>query len=122
MGDLAPAPACEPRAEARGRLDAMTVCISGCPNGCAQSAVAGVGLVGGLATRDGQRTEVYNLFAGGQMGRTPQLAATIARRIDAGQVLAAVAQRLSADEVIDLLRDRADRFRCGRPSSDRIIR
>ena len=95
MGDLAPAPACEPRAEARSHLDAMTVCISGCPNGCAQSAVAGVGLVGGLATRDGQRTEVYNLFAGGQMGRTPRLAATIARRLDADQILAAVAQRLT---------------------------
>jgi sulfite reductase beta subunit-like hemoprotein len=94
MGDLAPAPACEPRAEARGHLDAMTVCLSGCPNGCAQSAVAGVGLIGGLATRDGQRTEVYNLLAGGQMGRTPRLAATIARRLDADQVLAAVAQRL----------------------------
>jgi sulfite reductase beta subunit-like hemoprotein len=71
-----------------------TVCISGCPNGCAQSAVAELGLVGGMATRDGQRTEVYNLFAGGQMGRTPQLAAAIARRLDAGQVLAAVAQRI----------------------------
>jgi len=73
---------------------ATTVCISGCPNGCAHSAVADLGLIGGLATRDGQRTEVYNLFAGGQMGRTPQLAATIARRLDAGQVLAAVAQRI----------------------------
>jgi sulfite reductase beta subunit-like hemoprotein len=71
-----------------------TVCISGCPNGCAQSAVAELGLVGGMATRDGQRTEVYNFLAGGQMGRTPQLAATIARRLDAGQVLAAVAQRI----------------------------
>jgi hypothetical protein len=29
------------------------------------------------------------------MGRTPRLAATIARRLDAGQVLAAVAQRLA---------------------------
>jgi sulfite reductase beta subunit-like hemoprotein len=71
-----------------------TVCVSGCPNGCAQSAVAGVGLVGGLATCDGQRTEVYNLLAGGQMGRTPKLAAILARRLDADQVLAAVAQRL----------------------------
>ena len=71
-----------------------TVCISGCPNGCAQSAVAELGLVGGLATRDGQRTEVYNLFAGGQMGRTPRLAGSIARRLDADQVLAAVAQRI----------------------------
>ena len=71
-----------------------TVCISGCPNGCAQSAVAGVGLIGGLVTRDGRRTEVYNLFAGGQMGRTPRLAAPIARRLDADQVLAAVAQRI----------------------------
>jgi len=80
------------------RLDPRTtVCISGCPNGCAQSAVAGIGLIGGQATRDGQRTEVYNLLAGGQMGWTPQLAAPLARRLDAGQVLAAVAQRLEPD-------------------------
>jgi hypothetical protein len=56
--------------------------------------VADIGLVGGLATRDGQRTEVYNLLSGGQMGRTPRLATTIARRLDADQVLAAVAQRI----------------------------
>ena len=52
----------------------VTVCISGCPNGCAQSAVADIGLIGRVVTRDGKRQEAYDILAGGGMGRDDRLA------------------------------------------------
>ncbi len=52
----------------------MTVCISGCPNGCAHSRVADVGLTGRMVKRDGQKHEAFDVYTGGEMGRTPKLA------------------------------------------------
>jgi ferredoxin-nitrite reductase len=77
------------------RLDpAITVCLSGCPNGCAHSAVADIGLVGTLARRDGERAEAYTLLAGGGMGRDARLAETVARRLSADEAVEAVADFL----------------------------
>jgi sulfite reductase beta subunit-like hemoprotein len=73
-------------------LPGLTVCISGCPNGCAHSRVADVGLVGVRATVDGQSTDAYDLFAHGGMGRTPELAQPVARKLSAGQAIGEVAK------------------------------
>jgi len=70
----------------------VSVCISGCPNGCAQSAVADIGLVGMLKTEDGLQHDAYNLLLHGGMGRDERLA-----RLDA--------QRLRPDEIIARLKD-----------------
>ncbi len=59
----------------------MSICISGCPNGCAHSAVASVGLTGTLTTVDGVQHQAYNLLAGGQLGRTAKLAQPLAQRL-----------------------------------------
>ena len=68
------------RAELGGKLPAeTTVCISGCPNGCTHSAVADIGLIGALATRGGRKREVFNLSAGGGMGRSDKLAKPVAQ-------------------------------------------
>jgi len=76
------------------RLDpAVTVCLSGCPNGCAHSAVADIGLVGTLARRDGERAEAYTLLAGGGMGRDARLARTVARRLSADEAVADLLRR-----------------------------
>ena len=72
-----------------------TVCISGCPNGCAHSRVADVGLTGALTKRDGAKAEAFDLFAGGGMGRDDRLAEPIARR-------------LVPDEAIDRIREQLD--------------
>ena len=69
-----------------------TVCISGCPNGCAQSGVADFGLVGGLTTVDGVQHEVYNLLTGGGMGRDTRLAKPIAQRLRVEQVIEHIAK------------------------------
>lgn len=70
------------REELGGKLPPeTTVCVSGCPNGCAHSAVADIGLTGALARRNGRQREVFNLFAGGGMGRSNQLARPVAREL-----------------------------------------
>lgn len=66
----------------------LAVCISGCPNGCAQSTAAEVGLVGRLATREGVKQEVYDLFLGGQIGRGPNLADPCGTKLTLDEVLA----------------------------------
>ncbi len=49
--------------------------ISGCPNGCAQSAVAGIGLTGKIKKdSDGSRVEGFSAVTSGGMGKTPVLA------------------------------------------------
>ena len=64
-----------------------TVCISGCPNGCAQTAVADIGLSGRVATVDGEKVDAFNLLAGGGMGRDDRLAELVAEKLLPDQVL-----------------------------------
>ena len=72
--------------------------ISGCPNGCAQGAVADFGLVGGLSTRDGRRVEVWTLLAGGGGGRDARLATEVARALTADEVINEIRRRLEPGE------------------------
>lgn len=51
-----------------------TIAISGCPNNCAQSAIANIGLVGRIKTIDGVRQEVYQLMLNGDNGISATLA------------------------------------------------
>lgn len=48
--------------------------ISGCPNNCAHSAVADIGLVGILRKQKGRPVQCYRLFTGGGNGRNDKLA------------------------------------------------
>jgi len=73
-----------------------TVCISGCPNGCAQSSVADFGLIGVLAADGGVQREAYNFLAGGGMGRDDRLAALIARRVSPQDVIGRIAAHCTA--------------------------
>ena len=60
------------RDELAGQLPPeTTVCVSGCPNGCAHSAVADVGLTGALTRDNGQTRQVWNLFFGGVTAGRP---------------------------------------------------
>ncbi|MBC8217669.1 MAG: hypothetical protein H8E73_04330, partial [Planctomycetes bacterium] len=52
----------------------MRINISGCPNNCAHSAVADIGLVGMLRKENGEPVQCYRLLRGGGNGRTDQLA------------------------------------------------
>jgi sulfite reductase beta subunit-like hemoprotein len=51
-----------------------TIAVSGCPNNCAHSAIANIGLVGRIKTVDGIRGEAYQLMLNGDNGITSKLA------------------------------------------------
>ncbi len=53
---------------------AMRINISGCPNNCAQSVVADIGMVGMLRKQNGVTNECYRLYMGGGNGRNDKLA------------------------------------------------
>jgi sulfite reductase (ferredoxin) len=46
----------------------LRICISGCPNSCAHSAVADIGLIGLRRNRDGRSVECYRVLTGGHNG------------------------------------------------------
>jgi len=52
----------------------LAICVSGCPNGCAQHAVADVGLLGRLVAVDGRKEDAFDILVGGGMGRSADLA------------------------------------------------
>lgn len=52
----------------------LRINISGCPNNCAHSAVADIGLVGLLRKQEGKIAECYRLYTGGGNGRNNRLA------------------------------------------------
>ncbi len=75
----------------------LRICISGCPNGCAHSRVADVGLTGCKTTRDGEKVEAFNIYVGGGMGRDDRLAELSASRVEserAAEHIAATVLRL----------------------------
>ncbi len=71
----------------RGIPEGVTVAVSGCPNGCSQTAVADFGITGGIAGADGGKVEVWRLLVGGGMGRTPVLAHEVASGLTADDVI-----------------------------------
>ncbi len=78
-------------AERSQRLGPNTVvCVSGCRNGCAHSAVADIGLVGQRVSHDGQKAEAFDLLAQGGMGRNDKLALPIASGLSADEVLSRI--------------------------------
>ena len=85
----------------RERLDGSAVgdvliAISGCPNGCAQSAVADVGAVGVIAGSQSCRKEAWNILAGGEGGRGPGLARPVANRLTLDDAAARIAELAAA--------------------------
>ncbi len=52
----------------------LRICISGCPNGCAHSAAANIGLIGMLRNLDGRSVGCYRIFTGGHNGTDNHLA------------------------------------------------
>jgi sulfite reductase (ferredoxin) len=73
-----------------------SVQISGCPNNCAQSAIADIGLIGCVKTVGGARQECFRLVAGGDKGRGPALAEELSPAVPASLVPEVVA--LAIDE------------------------
>ena len=69
------------RAELAGASPELTVCVSGCPNGCAHSRVAPIGLMGRRVKQDGEAADAFDIYAGGHLGCTSELGDPIAEKL-----------------------------------------
>jgi sulfite reductase beta subunit-like hemoprotein len=75
------------RADLAGVLPSQAfVCISGCPNGCAHTLVADVGLAG----RVSEGREVFDLYLAGGMGRDERLARSAGAKLSPEKVVEAI--------------------------------
>ncbi len=72
------------------------IALSGCPNGCAQSSVADIGLVGLAQGPADNRREVWNVLTGGGRGRDGRLAQTVGERLSPEETVAEVLRRVKS--------------------------
>lgn len=70
--------------------------FSGCPNNCGQTAIADIGLRGGMTKIQGNSIEVYDILVGGNTGASPRFAETVIRKVPASEVIEAVKRLYSA--------------------------
>ena len=59
--------------------DGITVNVNGCPNACARTQVADIGLKGQLVMQDGEQVDGYQVHLGGATGSAGQLRPQAAR-------------------------------------------
>jgi len=72
------------------RPDKLSIKISGCPNGCGQHYVAGIGLQGSVRKADGKAVPQYHVFVGGSFGAEQATFGRLAAKIPARRVAEAV--------------------------------
>jgi sulfite reductase beta subunit-like hemoprotein len=73
-----------------GRPERLPIKISGCPNGCGQHYVAGIGLQGSVRKVDGRAVPQYHLYLGGGFGDTEAAFGRLAAKVPARKVPEAV--------------------------------
>jgi len=84
----------------------VTIAISGCPNGCAQTTVADIGLAGRLSRgisydnpdSNQDEQEVFDLYLGGGMGRNYKLAEVVCRKLSISGVIAEIKKKYLDDQ------------------------
>ena len=74
--------------------EALSIKISGCPNGCGQHYVAGIGLQGSVRKVAGRAVPQYHLYLGGGFGTTEAAFGRLAAKLPARRVPAAIARLL----------------------------
>jgi sulfite reductase beta subunit-like hemoprotein len=74
----------------KDRDDNLTIKISGCPNGCGQHYVAGIGLQGSVRKVNGRAVPQYHLYLGGGFGEESASFGRLAAKIPARKVTEAV--------------------------------
>ncbi len=73
-----------------GRPEKLPIKISGCPNGCGQHYVAGIGLQGSVRKVEGRAVPQYHLYLGGGFGDTEASFGRLAAKVPARKVPEAV--------------------------------
>ncbi len=82
----------------------ITINVNGCPNACARTQVADIGLKGQLVTVDGQQVEGFQVHLGGATG----LQANFGRKLRAHKVTSAALDDYVTNVVTHYLADRTD--------------
>jgi sulfite reductase (ferredoxin) len=82
----------------------ITVNVNGCPNACARTQVADIGLKGQLVTEDGQQVEGFQVHLGGATG----LQANFGRKLRAHKVTSAGLDDYITAIVTNFLADRTE--------------
>ena len=84
------------------RSEALPIKISGCPNGCGQHYVAGIGLQGSVRKVDGRAVPQYHLYVGGEFGAEQASFGRLAAKVPARKVPEAVRRlaELAAHEAL----------------------
>jgi len=72
------------------RPDTLSIKISGCPNGCGQHYVAGIGLQGSVRKVAGRAVPQYHLYVGGSFGAEQATFGRLAAKVPARRVPEAV--------------------------------
>jgi sulfite reductase beta subunit-like hemoprotein len=72
------------------RSDDLTIKISGCPNGCGQHYVAGIGLQGSVRKAQGRAVPQYHVYVGGGFGAGEAAFGRLAAKVPARKVTEAV--------------------------------
>jgi sulfite reductase (NADPH) hemoprotein beta-component len=72
------------------RSDSLPIKISGCPNGCGQHYVAGIGLQGSVRKAGGRAVPQYHVYVGGQFGAEQATFGRLAAKVPARKVPEAV--------------------------------
>ena len=74
------------------------ICISGCPNSCAHSAAADIGLIGMRRSRDGQSAECFRILTGGH-NAIDDRSATAGEIVFAEDIPATIERLLSSEKL-----------------------
>ena len=74
----------------------LNIAVSGCPNGCAGSAVADIGIFGGRSSVDGQPAERYAVLSGGAKGTSDAMAQPVGSGLSADQTVSEVVRLAQA--------------------------
>ena len=72
------------------RGESLPIKISGCPNGCGQHYVAGIGLQGSVRKAEGRAVPQYHVYVGGQFGAEEATFGRLAAKVPARKVAEAV--------------------------------
>jgi sulfite reductase beta subunit-like hemoprotein len=72
------------------RTESLPIKISGCPNGCGQHYVAGIGLQGSVRKAEGRAVPQYHVYVGGQFGAGDASFGRLAAKVPARKVAEAV--------------------------------
>jgi sulfite reductase beta subunit-like hemoprotein len=84
--------ALEARPELSAAAPSLSIKISGCPNGCGQHYVAGIGLQGSVRKVAGRAVPQYHLYLGGGFGAQDASFGRLAAKLPARRVAEAVAR------------------------------